>query len=256
MKNKIAIDLNKVQDSLDARFKCELLQDNLLSIENKFGLPKHIYVNDKGEIWTSSADVLVDSKNVGDVVRTVRNLTASKQELVFKVSDLFKLVAPPDCSLPEPKLLEDEVFEVGNEVATDILEEPQILALGLSPEDKNEVVVMVFDFITDDKIQSFEEMESYLAPKLASFLSNTFENMKFVNIGNGLIEVFFDSKLASNVSKNEFSDFLKVAFQDVDFLNVYSDLVKDFCKKISSGLPDYFKIRNEVLSEVLEQING
>ena len=80
--------------------------------------------------------------------------------------------------------------------------------------------------------------------------------MKFVNIGNGLIEVFFDSKLASNVSKNEFSDFLKVAFQDVDFLNVYSDLVKDFCKKNSSDLPDYFKIRNEVLSEVLEQING
>jgi len=256
MKNKIAIDLNKVTNSLDARFKCELLEDNLLCIENKFGLPKHIYVNDKGESWTSSADVLVDSKNVGDVVKTVRNLAASKQELVFKVSDLFKLVAPPDCSLPEPELLEDEVFEVGNDLATDILKEPEILALNLPQEDENEVVVMVFDSIADDKIQSFEEMESFIAPKLASFLNDTFENMKFINIGNGLVEIIFDSKLASNVSKDQFCDFLKVAFQDVDFFNFYSSCVKDFSKKISSDLPDYFKIRNEVINEVLEQING
>lgn len=254
---KFSLDLKKLQTSLDARFAPTLIEDGLLEIENKYGFPKHIYVNKDGDIWTSDANQIYDGGTMSEVQKTIRSIAASgAASQVFKVSDLLKLLAPP-CAEEQPAMSEDAVFDQGNEMTQDILKEPELQGLGLSPDDEQEIAVMVFSSVVEDKEEKLAQFHAAIAPKLASFLNESFKYLRFAHLGEDKIKVFFESKLATgSLNRSEFEELLKVAGSDLKNIDLYyKNLVSEFSTKVSSSLPDFFKIRNIVINEVLEQVN-
>lgn len=254
---KFSLDLTKLQNSLDARFSPTLIEDGLLEIDNKLGFPKHIYVNKDGEIWTSDADQIYDGGSLKEVQKTIRTIAASGAAgQVFKMSDLLKLLAPP-CALEQPQMDEDAVLEQGDEMTNDIMQEPEMQDLDLSPEDEHEVAVMIISSVVDDKNEKLQEFNASISPKVASFLNQSFKHLRFAHLGEDKIKVFFESKMASEtLSRSEFEEFLKFAGSDLkNFDLYYQNLVSEFSAKVSSSLPDFFKIRNFVINEVLEQVN-
>ena len=274
------VDLSKIKDSLDSRFSTLLLNDDLLEIENKFGLPKIIYVNSKGEIWSSKADGVFKENKLPEIKKIIRTIAASSLKQTFKVDELFRIFYSADksgscgcsegCSCPDgcdcgmecdysakPQLNEDDVLKVGNDVLSDLIKESKIAELKLSPEDQEEVAKMAFIAILEDKEKKLSEFKQSLAPKIAKYLNDVFQNLTFVDMGSNEIRVMFDPKLASDhVTREEFVEFLKEAAKGSGFNGFYRDLVTNFSTKVSAALPDYFKVREVVISAVLEQLNG
>ena len=292
------IDLEKLKNLLEPRFsKIEILkgtggQDDdfdLIEIHN-ISLPKHIYVNSKGEIWTSASD-LQEASSTNDAVKKVKELTAGQKasaipvyvqatdeidsyrhvrdivslaSQVFKVAELREVVAHCGCAVDcgngchaamVPALSEAQVQFQGDEIVNDLLTEPEITGLGLSPEDQDEVVVMVFDDVIASKEEKLAQADVILAPKVAAFLDKQFENIRFSHLRDDQIEVYFDAKLATGpVSKEAFTEFLRTATQDMEIQKFFVSIAKDFSSKVSSAVPDYFLLRNTVVSEVLEQV--
>lgn len=260
------VDLEKLKDSFDSRFDTELVNDKLLEIENKFGLPKQIYVNDIGEIWTSKGDAVFKETSPTEIKKVIRTIAASgSRRQVFAADELSKLFITASCScqgdcqcppVGTPQLDEAQIIVLGDDVIPDLLNEPEMSALNLPTEDQDQVATMVFSTIIEEKQERLKDFATYAAPKIAAFLNGEFQNLNFADVGCGKIKVFFDSKLATDELTDEmFSEFLKEAAKGVNFIPFYNQLVSEFSSKISSELPDYFNIRNVVVGEVLEQMN-
>lgn len=260
--DKISLDLKKIPDFLDARFKTNEIEDGLLEVENQHGFPKCIYVNDAGEIWTSKADGVTEAKTPEAAAKEIRSIVSKSNENLFKISDMMKLLPPATQQGQEnvdykPHLDENQILNHGSEVTKDILAEPEISSLGLAPQDQNQIAIMVFDVILDDKNKELANMHNHVAKKMASTLNEHFKNMFFVDNGDS-IQVFFDSKVAGNqeFSKEQIEEVLKYAFSELSLVNFYNEMVADYIMKVSSKEPDYFRLRDIILNEVLEQING
>jgi len=260
--DKISLTLKKIPELLDARFKANLLDDNLLEIENEHGLPKTIYVNNKGEIWSSEADGVSQSKSPESAAKEIRSIVSRTAQNSFKISDMFKMLPGEqqqhiDRNKPHMQLDEGQIVNQGSDITKDVLQEPEISSLNLSPEDQNQVAIMVFDVLLNDKNQDLNNLPIHAASKLASKLNDIFQNMTFVNNGDE-IQVFFDAKIAGTqkISKEQTTEVLKYALSDLNLVNLYNEIVADYIKKISSKEPNYFKLRDIIISEVLEQING
>lgn len=259
------VDLDKLKDSFDSRFDTELVNDKLLEIENKFGLPKHIYVNDKGEIWTSKGDSVFKETGIPQIKKTIRNIAASgSRRQVFEAGELARVFIAAcgcqgDCQCPPadaPQLNEAEIVVLGDDVIPDLMGEPELSSLNLPQQDQDQVATMVFSTILAEKEARLKDFGLFAAPRIAAFLNSEYQNLNFADIGSGKIKVFFDSKLASDdFNEDQFLEFLKEAAKGVQFIPFYNELVSEFSSKVSSELPDYFNIRNIVVGEVLEQMN-
>jgi len=252
--NKIAnLDLQKVKKDLGARANSTLYamtdENNILHITDS---DKNIYVNASGEIWTSGSDKFYKTvSNASNAVQEVRKLMASSR-ISFEIlaEDVLKNGDPV---LAEP-VFEDSpeqvvIIEVGDEIISDLMNEPEVEEL--CPEDQDEVAVMVFDEILADKNSSYLKK---MSKKSCDFLNEIFENMKFTAIGNK-IKVSFDAKLASsNLSKKEFQDFLFSTVKDSDLYSKLSTVANEERSKTASELPNFFRIREVILKEIKEQL--
>lgn len=249
-----SVNLQTILEESSAKFAPDFIDDDILELKSKFGFPKTVYVNSDGDVWSDDAEKGVfKAISTDDVQKKIRELTASKDD-VFSAKELMQVFA---CECGNPLLDEAAVQLQGDEIVGDMLNEPEIIVLDLSPENQNQLAQMVFDSLLNAKEQDLETFEPHLANKLASYLNGVFENLVFLDLGNGSIKVTFDNKLAhARPSRQELIDLLKTASEGVDLTDFYQQTVTDFSKKVSEKLPDYFSLRKEVVSEVLEQING
>jgi len=249
------INLQSLIQDVSAKFNADFIDDDILELKNKFGFPKTIYVNSNGSVWSDNPELgASDGGSAADVQKKIREMTASRDD-EFKAKELIKLFAHCGCD-EQPGLIEDIIQPQGDEITKDVLGEPEIMELQLSPENQDELATMIFQSLLASKEEKLEQFEPHLAGKLASHLNATYENLTFLDLGDGSIKVTFDNKFAqSRPSRQDLVDLLKTASEGVDLSDFYKQIVTDFSKKVSEELPDYFSIRKEVVAEVLEQIN-
>lgn len=251
-KTAVRIDLNRLKDALYPRFrKVELLDDDLLEVKN-LGTPRYIYINASGEIWSNQTDEeFKNVKTLNEANRAIRSLAASKSTL-FKFSEIKEIF---NCK-NEPKLLENPIQKYGNEIVSDILKEPDIIKLKLSSEEEDELAEMVFGEIIASKENELSLFDTVVSKSVVKLLNDNFENLKFSNFEDN-IEIYYNNKLAEEEYKKEdFSDFLKEACKELKIRNFYESVSVEFSKKVSIKLPDFFRIRDAVLKEVKDQIEG
>jgi hypothetical protein len=250
------IDLKEFAGSVGGKFTSSFIDDDILELKNRFGFPKTVYLNSDGDVWSDDPDAgYAHASSEDDAQKKIRELTASKGD-VFAAKELVQLFASCGCN-EQPELLEDVIQVQGGEMAQDILNEPEVVVLELSPENQDQLATMVFDSLLNTKEQDLETFEPHLASKLATHLNHIFENLSFLDLGNGSIKVTFDNKFARvRPTRQDLIDLLKTASEGVDISDFYKQVVTDFSKKVSEKLPDYFFVRKEVVSEVMEQINA
>lgn len=130
---------------------------------------------------------------------------------------------------------------------------------------------MVFEDVIASKEEQLDKIDYMLAPKMATHMDKWFENLRFSYLGDDKIEIYFDPKVAvadtsalvlnelnNDMSSAWFPDFLRTAAKDfqAEFTELYNSSVKELSKKISSSqlIPNYFALRNNILSEISEQL--
>jgi ribosomal protein L37AE/L43A len=244
--HKIAkIDLQKVQDNISG--KSSFIDDDILEIK---GHTKTVYVNSTGDIWTNEADFVKNVQNPSVAAQEVRKIMASsRMSFDITAEDILKhgdpvLAEPVFEDSPEEKV----IVEFGDEIISDLMCEPEIQVL--CPEDQDELAVMVFDEMLCDKQASYLKN---MAKESAKVLNGIFENMKFSAVGSK-IKVSFDAKLASNVSKSEFKEFLLSTIKNSEFYSKISHVAEQQRVKAAYEIPDFFKLRSLLLREIKEQL--
>lgn len=245
-----SIDLSKVTQDLGSRAQLNKIDHSMLELSHD---GKKIYLNSAGEIWTSDANSLRLVTSPSHAVKELRKMMASSRISFDIIAE--DLIKEGDPVLAEP-VIEDTASEViviqmGDEIMTDLMGEPEVS--DLCAEDQEELAVMVMGEILSDKRASYLKKVAFESSKL---LSDTFVNMKFEPVGSK-IKVSFDSKLASSDLTNEqFASFLFGEISDSDFYSKLSNKVSLIREKVAREIPDYFKIRDLLIAEIKEQKNG
>jgi ribosomal protein L37AE/L43A len=242
--SKIAkIDLQKVQENISG--KSSFIDEDILEIK---GHAKTVYINSTGDIWTSEADFVKNVQNPSVAAQEVRKIMASsRMSFDILAEDILKhgdpvLAEPVFEDSPE----EQALVEIGDEIISDLMVEPEIQVL--CHEDQDEIAVMVFDELLCDKHANYLKR---MAKESAKILNDIFENMKFSAVGSK-IKVSFDAKLASEVSKTDFTEFLLATIKDSDFYSKISQAAENQRMKAAQEIPDFFRIRNLLLRRIKE----